>query len=72
MEQKLDRILDKIAKIEVVQGVQTQQLKEHMRRSDLLEKRIDQVDREARLALVKFAGFIATLVGIAVALKGLL
>jgi tetrahydromethanopterin S-methyltransferase subunit G len=45
---KLDKIVSDIGDIKVTNAVQTEQLKEHMKRSDMLEQRVEQVDSELR------------------------
>ena len=43
---KVDKISDDVAEIAKQDAVQNQQLAEHMRRSDLLEQRVEQVSLE--------------------------
>ena len=80
----MDRIYEKLEKIDehldgihVLQAIHTEQLKEHMRRSDLLEKRIEQVDTELKpverhVAMVngaiKLIGILGTVAAIALAI----
>jgi len=45
LHEKLDKIVNDIADIKVTNAIQTEQLKEHIRRSDLLEIRVEQVDK---------------------------
>lgn len=75
--EKIDECLDKIC---TTQAVHTEQLKEHMRRSDLLEKRVEQVDAEmapiqAHVHKVegafKFIALIGTAIAIILGLKEL-
>lgn len=80
ISKKLDKMDERLDNIQTLQAVHTEQLKEHMRRSDLLEKRIEQVDQELKpvekhVAMVngalKLVGIIGTLAAIALALKEL-
>ncbi len=78
---KLDKLDSRLDQIQVLQAVHTEQLKEHMRRSDLLERRIEQVDQELKPVeqhvavvngIMKLVGILGTLAAIALALKELL
>jgi hypothetical protein len=80
LNKKLDRLDERLDGIAVLQAIHTEQLKEHMRRSDLLEKRIEQVDRELKPVeehvvvvngVFKLAGVLSTLLAIALAIKEL-
>lgn len=53
--QKIERLDARLDAIQILQAIHTQQLKEHMRRSDLLEKRIEQVDQELKPVNKKLA-----------------
>lgn len=48
VHEKLDKIQSDISEIKVTLAVNTEQLKEHMRRSDLLEARVEQVNDELK------------------------
>ena len=41
---KLDKISEDVAEIKVMDAIQNEQLKEHMRRTDILEQQIDKID----------------------------
>ena len=80
ISKKLDKLDERLDTIQTMQAVHTEQLKEHMRRSDLLEKRIEQVDQELKpvekhVAMVngalKLIGVLGTIVAILLGLKGL-
>lgn len=77
---KLDKLDERLDGISILQAVHTEQLKEHMRRSDLLERRIEQVDQELKPVerhvavvngLMKLVGIVGTLAAIALAIKEL-
>lgn len=80
ISKKLDKLDERLDSIGILQAVHTEQLKEHMRRSDLLERRIEQVDQELKPVerhvavvngIMKLVGIIGTLAAIALALKEL-
>lgn len=79
--EKLDKIAEDIAEIKVMDAIQNEQLREHMRRSDLLEKRVEQVDAkvepiEAHVhqvsGMIKLVAGIAAVAGLLLTLKELL
>lgn len=81
INKKLDRLDERLDCIQTLQAVHTEQLKEHMRRSDLLERRIEQVDLELKpvekhVAMVngafKLLGFIGTIAAAILAIKEIL
>jgi len=45
VEKKLDKIIEDVTELKVASQVQTNQLSEHMRRTELAEKRIDRMER---------------------------
>ena len=51
LHDKLDKIQADISEIKVLDAVQNEQLKAHMRRSDLLEERVEQVNEELKPVL---------------------
>lgn len=78
---KLDKMDSTLDSIQILQAVHTEQLTEHMRRSDLLERRIEQVDEELKPVekhvtmvngVVKFIGIVGTISAIILAIKELL
>lgn len=78
---KLDRILVKVGKIEVTQAVHGEQLKEHMRRTQINEEEIKRIDDEVKPVIdhithlkgIKwFLGALVAILTIAVALTRLL
>lgn len=57
--EKLDELSEHLNQIRITMAVQAQQLAEHMRRTDLLEKKIDQVETEVyplRDSLIELKG----------------
>lgn len=78
---KLDQIASDIAEIKAMDAVQNEQLKEHIRRSDLLESRVEQeaakVDKIQEHVLrvdgvFKFLGLLAGAIAVAAAIKEIL
>lgn len=78
---KLDKIQEDISEIKVLDAIQNEQLKAHMRRSDLLEERVEQVNNELKPVLehvtmlrgiVKVLGGVGFLLGILEGLRRLL
>lgn len=74
LEQKVDKILDKIASIDVTLVGQHMQLKEHLRRSQLNEENIELLREQFKpvevhvsqvAGALKFLGIISILVGVA-------
>lgn len=73
VEIKIDKMLDKIAKIDSTLAAQHESLKEHMRRSDALEKYIESVEKDvtplqAHVNMVKGAGKVIAVAGSILAL----
>lgn len=60
IEQKLDAVMIDIADIKVLDAVQNTQLAEHMRRSDALERKVDNFWQKA-LTVVSLASGLALL-----------
>lgn len=48
LHEKLDKIVDNVGEIKVTQAIHTEQLKEHMRRTDLLEKKQDRHEENTK------------------------
>lgn len=78
---KLDEIARDVADIKAMDAVQNEQLKEHIRRSDLLEARVDQeaskIDKIQEHVLrvdgvFKFLGLLAGAAALAAAIKEIL
>ena len=81
VHEKLDKIVCEIGEIRVLDAVQNQQLKEHIRRSDLLEQRVEQVDKQLKpiqdhvtviRGLFKIAGGVGFILGLLETLRRLL
>lgn len=75
IEEKLDKVLEDVSEIRVVQAEQAKDLKYHIKRSDLNEHRIEMVE-EKLLPLIaiknrfdgafKVVGILSTIVGFAI------
>lgn len=67
IEEKIDKISDKLSSIDVTLAVNTESLKEHMARTELLEKALTPVQKGYTMVvgIIKFFGFIAVLAAIA-------
>lgn len=61
MEEKIDRVQTDISEIKALDAVQNTQLAEHMRRSDTLERKVDNIWAKA-LTIVSLAGGLLLLV----------
>ena len=81
IHEKLDRIQADVHEIKVLDAVQNEQLKAHMKRSDLLEDRVEQVNNELKpvldhvivvKGLFKVVGGVGFMLGIIEALRRLL
>ena len=66
LEDKLDKITDKISNIDVTLAEQAKDLKEHMRRTDLLEKKIMPIEKHVIMVngVLKFFGVLAVFASI--------
>ena len=66
LHDKLDRIEQTLATMNVTLAVNTEQLKEHMRRTQLLEQKLEPVEKHvARVdGIIKFLGVVGVIVGI--------
>lgn len=66
MEDKIDGIKDDVSSINVTLSAQHVSLKEHMRRSDLLENRIMPIEKHVYImqGIGKFLGALAVVAGI--------
>jgi hypothetical protein len=67
LETKLDKIVDDVGEIKVHLGVYNVQLKEHMKRTELLEKKLEPVEKHVErlngiLKLIGVMAMIATIV----------
>lgn len=69
--EKLDEIGKDVSEIKVMDAVQNEQLATHMKRSDLLEKRIEQVDEHVKGIWKDALKWIASIAGLAAVIKGL-
>lgn len=69
---KLDDIAKDVSDIKVMDAIQNEQLKEHMRRSDLLETRVEQVDKHVKSLWKNALVTIAAIAGLALTIKELL
>lgn len=81
IENKIDKIVDRVQEVEVILGKQhvtqrehTKDLAEHMRRTDLLEQQIKPLEKKAAMieGALKLIGGMAVLVGIVQGLFALL
>lgn len=57
LKEILREILKDLGEIKNLQGIQAQQLAEHMRRTDALESRVEQVDKDLRPVKTKLEAF---------------
>ncbi len=78
---KLDLLAEKLEAIRILQAIHTEQLKEHMRRTDLLEREVKAVSEDieplnAHVSMVngvlKFIGLITTIAGAIAAIRSVL
>lgn len=67
---KIDKIVDDVGEIKVQMGVYNTQLKEHMKRTDLLEKKFEPVEKHVERVngVLKLIGVLAMLATIAEAI----
>lgn len=67
IEGKLDKISTRMGNIDVTLAAQHVSLKEHMRRSDLLEAKLQPIERQKYMidGMLKLVGMLAVIVGIA-------
>ena len=61
-----------VAEIKVMDAVQNEQLATHMKRSDMLEKRVEQVDSRIKNLWKNAIMWLASVAGLALTLKELL
>jgi len=80
-EGKLDQIHEQITLVNVTLAVQAEQLTNHIRRTEIAEKRLDEIESEVKPiqkhvlhveGAIKLLGIVATLLGIATAVAGLI
>jgi len=66
IDQKLDKILNDVGEIKVVQAAQHVTLQEHIRRTELLEEDIKPIKRHVWMTegIVKFIGLMGVFAGI--------
>lgn len=69
-EAKIDKILEKIHSIDITMARNTASLEAHMKRTDLLEKKLEPVENHVSLinASFKVFGAVGAVIGIAVTL----
>lgn len=77
VDEKLDKILEDLSEIKVVTAVNTAHLEEHIRRTDLLETRVEQVATsiqplKSHVDMVKGAVKLITICGIIASILGVL
>lgn len=70
-ENKLDKIAEDIHEIKITLAKQHVSLAEHIRRTELLEDKLEPLERRSHMitGVLAFIGLIATLAGIYIALK---
>lgn len=73
IEAKIDDLADEQAKMNVILGQQHISLKEHMKRSDILERQFQPVKKHVAMVegALKLLGLISVLVGIYIGLRSL-
>lgn len=66
MDQKLDKIIDRMNNIDVTLGKQSVILEEHVKRTNLLESKLQPVEKHVIMVngVMKFLGLVAIFVGI--------
>lgn len=78
LKRQLGALVDKMEDVKILQAIHTEQLKEHMRRTDLLEARVEQVSEQMEPlndhvimvnAVFKFIGILTTIAAALAALK---
>lgn len=69
IEGKVDKIVEHVSSIDVTLAKQHESLKDHIRRSDLLEQKLIPVEKHVAMmqGALKLIGLMATLAGIAAA-----
>jgi len=67
IEAKIDKIQEKMSNIDVTLAAQHESLKLHIKRTDLLERKMEPVEKHVAMVhgALKLLGFIALLAGIA-------
>lgn len=67
IEDKIDKLADKLANIDKTLAVNTSSLVEHVRRTNLLEERVEPLEKDVTMihGALKFIGVVATLAAIA-------
>lgn len=65
-DQKLDKIIDRMNNIDVTLGKQSVILEEHVKRTNLLEKKLEPIEKHVIMiqGVIKFIGLIAIFAGI--------
>ena len=73
IENKIDKHGEHLSSIDVTLAAQHQSLKDHMRRTELLEAKLEPIEEHvANLnGILKFIGFLSVLVGLALAARQL-
>lgn len=66
MDQKLDKIIDRMNNIDVTLGKQSVILEEHVKRTNLLESKLQPVEKHVIMVngVMKFLGLVAIFLGI--------
>ena len=61
IEDKIDRVVDRIGSIDVTLSAQHESLKEHMRRTEILERQIEPLNKHVNMidGVLKFLGVLA-------------
>ncbi len=74
IEKKLDDTAEHLVSIDVTLAAQHVSLRDHIRRTEILESDIKPVRRHVAMVegVFKFIGIIATIIGISVAIHGIL
>jgi hypothetical protein len=72
MEDKIDKLHENITEILVVLERNTASLDYHIKRTDMLEAKVEHVDKHVKMVngAMKLIGVLATIVGIYAAVKG--
>lgn len=72
IEEKIDKISDKQTEMAIILAAQHESLKQHMRRTDLLEKAIEPIKRHVSMVNggLKLLGFIAIILELMKVLRG--
>jgi hypothetical protein len=66
VEEKIDKIVDKITDIDVTLGKQSVILEEHVRRTNLLENKLEPIEKHVHMiqGALKFLGLISIFIAI--------